>query len=773
MVKVQKPIPKSLEKKTKLDNPIKQNKQKLKKEKSSKENKAKFIEDTTPVKEAKNSLKPAKEVIGKNKKNKELNGDVKSSKKLLLPAAASPPEQKIEKSKKKKNVAQNGLVEQAPKPVEVPQKLNKKEKIPKSERSVPVVEESTKPAKKSKKDKSAIQNEPSPAPPIKEELKKEKKTKKGKVTPQEEVNSAPTEDEPKKSGKKSKLAAEVKAPIVEEPTKTSKKDKKSKPVAGEAVAPPIVQEPQQSGKKAKNAKSSAQETATSAPSKVNGAQETPAPVKSKKNKNNKKSPKSQAPAVDEKSKQIQKPKKALQKNKQVKSALKNQQNVNKNAPKKEKPNRPAPTFRYDPIPYDEEKFNSIVNAENIKKIAELLKETVEKEVQKKKSSIFDDYRYFLNVANFKIASCPKRMVKLNLKHALVDKDDDVLLVVPDMQRGAKVDYEQTKQHWDDVLRENGVKGITVMPMNQLRKEHSTFEAKRKLCASYEHFMCDGRISGLVTAKVGKFTQKPRNTFHTVRLNEGKDIKAEIEKSLKKTAFRQLTKGSLQTIPVGTHKFTSKQLADNILYVLEQLKTIFPGGLGNVRSLHLRIGLVGTSSLPLYISMGQAPDETPIVIGLKEKRMLNVKREANEVLSKFAMTKDGKMVKLTKSAVEKKRKLKEMATIINEDENGNGKPSKKSKKDKKETKSKKTDKEVNELELPENEENEEEDDESSDDGDDIALGQASDGDESEDDGAEGEEDVVENGLVGEDDEESEEDDEEAEDDDDDDDEDESD
>ncbi|XP_055913396.1 ribosomal L1 domain-containing protein CG13096 [Eupeodes corollae] len=739
MVKLQKPIPKNLGNKPKLNNPIKEKKQQLKKEKSAISQKAKLLEDSTPVKEAKVLPKPGKEVITKKQQKKELNGEKKSAKKPLILVPESPEQTQNAKGKKnkagkEKNVAANGVqkatngVKQADKPAEVSKKNNKKTT------SVEKTAALEKPAKQAKKVK---------APAVKE-------------------ISAPVKLAPPTKAKP--------APVPAQPTKVKAAPTPAPPA--KAKSAPVPAAPKADATQKKSAKTAP------APTKAQKTPATPAPESNaaakqgkagKKQKNKKKTASAPEPVpVVEKIKKPKKPIIALQEKKKAKIAHKKAKLTSKgDASKTEKKPKEGSTFRYDPIPYDEEKFHSIVNTENIKKIAEALKTTVEKEVKTKKSMIFDDYRYFLEVASFKIPSCPKRMVKLNLKHSLVGKDDDVLLVVPDLKRGGKVDYEPTKHHYEDLLLQNGVEGITVMPMNQLRKEYQTFEQKRRLCASYEYFMCDGRIVAHVGALVGKFTQKPRNTFHAVRLNENKDIKAEIEKALKKTAFRQLVKSSLQSIPVGSHKYSSKQLAENVEHVVSQLKTVFPGGLGNIRSLHLKIGLTGTSSLPLYMSMAQAPEETPMVLGPREERMIKLKREANEVLAKFTMTKDGKLIKLAKPAADKKRKLMEMKAALKEDEveEPAAKNAKKSKKDDMESGKNKKTKEVKELELPENEEEEGDDSDDDDDEDVVQLGQGSD-DETEDDdmanldeedtesGAE----IVENGFVGEDDEESEEDDE---------------
>uniref|UniRef100_A0A1A9X2U8 Ribosomal L1 domain-containing protein n=1 Tax=Glossina brevipalpis TaxID=37001 RepID=A0A1A9X2U8_9MUSC len=312
--------------------------------------------------------------------------------------------------------------------------------------------------------------------------------------------------------------------------------------------------------------------------------------------------------------------------------------------------------KYHPAEFDEEKFNTIVNYTKTKRICKMLKTLVEKEVGQKKS-IFDDYRYLLNVTSYKIADCPKHMIKLNLKNSLVNvDDDDVIIIVPDLKRGG--DPELTIQHYEDVFNKMEIAGLKIMPFKQLRNEHATFESLRKMANTYDYFLCDGRIASHVSGFCGKLFQKSRTTFHTVRLNNPHAYKKEIERSLKRTAYRQLEKGNLISIPVGNHKFSSGKLTENILYIIEQLKKTFPGGLNNIRNMHLKIDIKGTSSLPLYINMASPPEDCPYVVGPWEQRMVKLKKKANDVLLKFSLRKTGRFVKLNKVQLKRKQKLKE-------------------------------------------------------------------------------------------------------------------
>lgn len=305
--------------------------------------------------------------------------------------------------------------------------------------------------------------------------------------------------------------------------------------------------------------------------------------------------------------------------------------------------------------FDQIHFNSIVKQDKIKRIVQVLNKLVKNESSKMKNSIFSDYRYNLNVACFKVPSVPKRVVKLKVKHSIAD--EDTLLIVKDLQRGLKIDYEPTNQLYQDLLKDNGIEGIkTVMSFNQLKTEYSTFEMKHKLANTYDYYLCDGAIVGHVVGFLGKiFSSKSRCTPYAVRMANPKLVKSEIQKALHKTSYKQGQKGNLITIPIGTHKMTPGQIADNVVHVIAQLKTIYPGGLPNIRNMTLGINLKGTSSLPIYINMGRPLETTPYIVGPREDKLTKLKDQANQILSQFEFTNNASMVRLIKEETHPKRK----------------------------------------------------------------------------------------------------------------------
>ncbi|EDW88544.1 ribosomal L1 domain-containing protein CG13096 [Drosophila yakuba] len=613
MVKVQKPQPKSLNKSASIEGVVKK--------KGKPEKTKKLPTDATvelaSIKKAKNAAPVKKDAI----KKEQVASKKEAEKKQVV-------SKKEAAEKKPSKAAKRPLILAPPESPAAPPPAAKKSKAKPAASAAPVS------GKKVASKKALILAPPeSPVPP----KKQEKKTKAAPVEAKKE--QAPAKKSVQDPAPSTKKAAQV-APEAKKSGQTASQTKKAAPTA---------------------AAKKSQKPVTEAPVKVQKPEKAAAQAK---------------PAKAQPASQLQKKAKAVQKLSKPVKAPKSKKPLNKSKPGQAKGNavkkEPAKTKKpveltFELKSFDEKRFQEIVNEKNVTKVCEALKSVVSEEVAKKKNtSIFSDYRYVLQVCSYKIPSCPKRMVKLNLKHSLVGKDDDVALIVPDLQRGAKFDSDPTKQHYEDLLREAGVKQrLTIVPFNQLRNEMGSFEAKRKFLNSYDYLLCDGRLSGQATAFLGKNTQKARNVLHAVRLSKDNDkLPEEVTRALTRTAFRQLSKGDLTAIPVGNHENTAEQLAENILLVSKQLQQVYPGGLANIRSMYLKIDITGTSALPLYVSMCAPPEDAPYVVGPREQRMLKLKKQANEVLSKFAMTKDAEFIKLTQNQVKRKAELQaEKAALL--------------------------------------------------------------------------------------------------------------
>ncbi|KAI8043381.1 hypothetical protein M5D96_004711, partial [Drosophila gunungcola] len=566
-----------------------------------------------------NSIEGVAKKKGKTEKSKKLPKEatleLTSGKKIKN--AASQKNDGVEKEqklpKKESKAAKRPLILAPPESPAAPPAAEKKSKAKPAVPATPV------PKKKPAKRPLILAPPESPVAPKTQEKKSAQEAAPAKKT----VQAAPLAKKPAEVVPPATKSAQV-APPTKKPAKAAQPAKKAAqdaPPAKKAaqVAPPS-KKPAQPAQAASPAKKS-QKPAAEAPKKS----EKPA-----------KEATQAKPAKAQPAAQLQKKAKSVQKLSKAPKSKKPFNKKSKAGQAKGKSVKKAPSF-------DEQRYKEIVTENNVTKVCQALKTLVSEEVAKKKAtSIFSDYRYILQVASYKISSCPKRMVKLSLKHSLVGNTDDVALI-----RGAKFESDPTKQHYEDLLREAGVKQrLTVIPFNQLRNEMGSFEAKRKFLNSYDYLLCDGRLSGQATAFLGKNTQKPRNVLHAVRLTKDK-LPEEITRALSRTAFRQLAKGDLTSIAVGNDGHSAEQLAENILLVSKQLQQVFPGGLANIRSI-----------------MCAPPADTPYVVGPKEQRMLKLKKQANEVLSRFAMTKDADFIKLTSDQVKRKAELRvERAALL--------------------------------------------------------------------------------------------------------------
>lgn len=78
----------------------------------------------------------------------------------------------------------------------------------------------------------------------------------------------------------------------------------------------------------------------------------------------------------------------------------------------------------------------------------------------------------LQVAGVKIPrEREQQVIKLRLPHCPLPPTMDVCLFVKDLEKGIKVDHEDTVRHFTDLLAEKGVKGVTQV---RFRKRMSGF-----------------------------------------------------------------------------------------------------------------------------------------------------------------------------------------------------------------------------------------------------------------------------------------------------------
>jgi len=154
-----------------------------------------------------------------------------------------------------------------------------------------------------------------------------------------------------------------------------------------------------------------------------------------------------------------------------------------------------------------------------------------------------------------------------------------------------------------LVHEKGIKEIdTVISLRQLKREFKTYEAKRKLSTAYDMFLCDKRVLPLVSRNLGKAFHKHKTVPIPFSITSS-NLKAEIQKCLCLTRCILKNTGTRCSIVVGRVGQTGEELYENFSTIFKRLITKMPGGLANVRSIHLSTNK--SPQLPVYVSFDSA------------------------------------------------------------------------------------------------------------------------------------------------------------------------
>ncbi|XP_052873874.1 ribosomal L1 domain-containing protein CG13096-like [Anopheles cruzii] len=252
---------------------------------------------------------------------------------------------------------------------------------------------------------------------------------------------------------------------------------------------------------------------------------------------------------------------------------------------------------------------------------QVLKELKKRAAKDEKVKLFgDDVRFALQIACVKIPEYPSRNCRMLLPHPILSKEDEVCLIVKDLERGRKYDYENTLYHWQDKLAEAGVTNVAqIIPFQQLKQDYREFELRLKLVHRFDRFLVDARIAGHVFSKLGAhFIRRKKNPTSVVLTNDDK-IAENIEKALRKVTYGRSNTGRTMEIKFASGKMTHHQAIDNGMALLESLKTDYPGGWLNVGSIYVTTTTDNKQSLLLYMSVIN-PNLVPVpkMVGPRQK-----------------------------------------------------------------------------------------------------------------------------------------------------------
>lgn len=251
----------------------------------------------------------------------------------------------------------------------------------------------------------------------------------------------------------------------------------------------------------------------------------------------------------------------------------------------------------------------------------LLKYKAAQSISEKLQLLPQDEFIYLNLTLKKIPSNPRtKPFRIPLSHPVLDLSSQICLIIDDRPQSPTPPSEQIKK----LIKSQDIPISKVIKISKLKTNYKPFEAKRKLCDSYDLFLVDKRVVHLLPKLIGKEFFKKKKLPLGVDLGQ-KNLKVQVERALG-SALLYLRSGTCCVMKVGKVAMEKDEVVENVVDAIKGAVERVPKKWDGVRSLHLKF--YDSVALPLYQAM---PDVKLKIEGLKEieKRAELAKTSDNE------------------------------------------------------------------------------------------------------------------------------------------------
>ncbi|GAB2287620.1 hypothetical protein Dimus_021991 [Dionaea muscipula] len=259
-------------------------------------------------------------------------------------------------------------------------------------------------------------------------------------------------------------------------------------------------------------------------------------------------------------------------------------------------------------------------SESSTKPTKVVKETVKKAVKtlqkwratkslaEKPKLLSSNELVFLVVTLYKIPSKGRtNAYKIPLPHPLhsFDESSELCLFIDDSH--GQLSSKDAKKKIDA----EGIPISKVIRLSKLKTDFMGFEAKRKLCDSFDMFFADKRVVPLLPKLLGKHFYKKKKIPVPIDL-EHENWKQQIEKVCG-SALLFLGTGTCSLLKVARVSMMVEEIVENVVAAINGMVEIVPKAWANVRSLHLK--LPDSLALPVY---QRVPEMNLSIAGLPNK-----------------------------------------------------------------------------------------------------------------------------------------------------------
>ncbi|CAJ0590266.1 unnamed protein product [Cylicocyclus nassatus] len=253
----------------------------------------------------------------------------------------------------------------------------------------------------------------------------------------------------------------------------------------------------------------------------------------------------------------------------------------------------------------------------------------------------------------------KARLRIELSHSpRTTSNTSICLIMPDLDQSATArkdpDVEKQARQWaEKIEKDHGLLSqhySKIMTKRQLERECHSYTQRRALATSYDLFLVDVRVAKAVRTFLGKDFYKVHK--EPIDFDYSKPLVTSIEKAVKTVLLRLPRYATRAHVSFGHLGQDSADLAGNLDEVIDAVVSNCPGGLSNIRSLHMQpVG--GTPSLPIYVDNGRSSD-------VKLERPRKRRRATEQVSDECSTLPDGLRLAIRRNG--KVRVIKEDSNV---------------------------------------------------------------------------------------------------------------
>ncbi|XP_038875579.1 ribosomal L1 domain-containing protein 1-like [Benincasa hispida] len=250
------------------------------------------------------------------------------------------------------------------------------------------------------------------------------------------------------------------------------------------------------------------------------------------------------------------------------------------------------------------------------------RETAEKAVEsllqwrnskREKPQLFDQEDFLYLVVTLKKIPPKGRTnpYKIPLPHSLHSDSSEICLIIDDRTKS-----NLTKDHARKKIQSENIPISKVIKLSKLKSDYRPFEAKRKLCDSYDMFFADDRVIPLMPSLLGKHFYKKKKIPVPLNLRH-QNWKEQIEKSCS-SGLLYLRTGTCSVVKVAKTSMEVEEIVSNVIAAIDGIAEVVPKKWSNVRSFHLKV--LESIALPIYQTVPELKFKIEASVKGKEEEM---------------------------------------------------------------------------------------------------------------------------------------------------------